>query len=354
MIPLWKIRREWARFGQQLRTIPEALWEPAAQRRHEAAFDAGFPVAEGSVSLGEKVAIVLCWQPKGVAQSLVDMCAHLAGAGYAPLLVANAPLGEEGRARLAPVVWQMLERPNFGYDFGGYRDGIRFLQARGVTPSRLVILNDSIWYPLWPGDDTLLRMEDSAADIVGTVLRRRGGELFLESYFYSIAGRVFAHAAFGDFWRDLRLTSNKYKVIRRGERGFSRAMREAGLRLEGLFTEDGFRTAIAAADEQLLRETLTFSAFVDPSLRAEAGRLSSGASGGQMRDFILGSLEKAQFYSAFPVAACRLMRYPVMKKSREPVGAFWRAAWLRAVEAGAIAPPFATIQKEATAMEQGR
>ncbi|MES2667506.1 MAG: rhamnan synthesis F family protein [Pseudomonadota bacterium] len=352
MIPGWKVRRELTRFGQQLRAIPEAIWEPFAQRRHDAAFARGFPLRDGQVALTEKIALVLIWQPRGIAQSTIDMCAHLAAQGYAPFVLSNAALTEDCHARLAPHVWRVMQRPNFGYDFGGYRDGLLQLRAWGIQPARLVILNDSIWFPLTEGCTLLHRMEATPGDVIGTVLRLRGEEQFLESYFFSIPASTLTHPAFDGFWRDLRLTSNKYKVIRRGERGFGRAMRAAGLTLTGLFGQDVFLHRIGAADDDLLRATLRHAAFVDPDLAARARRLASDTGPdwrAQALGFVASSLQSGLFYSSYPVAAVRLMGYPVLKKSREPVSLVWRKAYLEAVETGALpAPPVAILQEAIT------
>jgi Rhamnan synthesis protein F len=348
VIPKWKFAREVARFTQQLRAIPEALWEPAAQRRHDAAFSAGFPVRLGNVPFADKAAIFLVWQPAGLANSTFLTCQHLKENGYAVLVVSNAPLPKRDIDALCPLVWSVLERPNFGYDFGGYRDGIKYLQRQNRWPDRLVILNDSIWYPIWPGDDTLTQLEQGGADISGTVLRQRGKERFLESYFYSISGAVLRNPAFQAFWRDLRLTSNKYKVIRRGERGFGRAMRAASISVVGLFDEKVFKAGISVADQGLLRQTLAYSGLVDPVQVKQAVRLADDGTVNERRTFILDLLHKVQFYSAFPVATYLTMRFPVLKKSGEPVSRNWRKAFLRAVHHGSLPAPLPEVLAEAT------
>ena len=347
MTPGWrKVRRELVRISQQLQTIPEAIWEPVAQRRHDASFDT-FPVYPGEISPSPRMAIYLIWQPNGLPASVLETCRHLRAKGYAVLVVSNAPLSDGDRSKLLPDVWAVLERPNYGYDFGGYRDGLRYFRKRSIEPQRLVILNDSVWYPLRP-DDTLLEDAEAAdADVVGTVPRHRGEERFLESYFYSIRGTVLTHPAFEQFWQQYRLTSNKYKVIRLGERGFSKAMRAAGLSVRGLYTEAAFADAIADADTALLRRILAYAAFVDPEPRQQAEQLSRTGSEIEMRAFILESIISFQFYSTYPVAAAGLLRHPVLKKSREPVSAAWREAFLRAVGDEVLPPPLPTVLSEA-------
>jgi hypothetical protein len=349
----WKARRELARLGQQLRAIPEALWEPFAQRAHDTALARGFPLAEGRIALRPKVALVLCWQPHGLAPSFLATLEHLVGNGYAPFVVSNAPLSPADHAALAPLCWRRLERPNFGYDFGGYRDGLRLLRDWGIQPDRLVILNDSVWFPLWPDDQTLQRAEAADLDVAGMILRQRDTASFLESYFFSIRGPVLDHPGFRAFWDGLRLTSNKYKVIRRGERGFGVALKAAGLSMGPLFPQAEFDATIRRADEPALRRILAYAAVVDPGQAAIGATLATAFPSPdwptQARAFIAQVLLKAQFYSAFPVAAARHPGYPVLKKSMEPVSAAWRAAFLKAVDDGVVASPNSLILLEARA-----
>lgn len=350
MIPGWKLRRELSRLGQQLRAIPEAVSEPFARRRHDKALARGFPITEGALPPAAKVALVLCWQPKGVAASTLAMLDHLAANGYSPLVISNAPIGAADQQALQTRSWRIVERPNFGYDFGGYRDGLLLLRRWGVRPERLVILNDSIWFPLWPDDRTLARAEAASFDVTGTILRERDGVRFLESYFFSIRGAVLDHPGFRAFWDGLRLTSNKYKVIRRGERGFGVALARSGISFGPLFPRESFDAALAGADPATLRQVLRHAAFVDPVLAAEAAALARGDGPGwrdAARTFVARALRKTQTYSTFPVASAGLLGYPVLKKSAEPVSALWRAAWLRAVDDGALPPPLPVVEAEA-------
>jgi Rhamnan synthesis protein F len=352
VIPAWKLHREFQRLGQQLRAIPEALWEPLARKRHDAALARGFPTFDGTRVLARNVALVLCWQPKGIAPSFLDMLDHLVACGYAPLVVSNAPVSGADRARLAPRIWRAVERPNFGYDFGGYRDGLWLLRSWGVRPDRLVILNDSIWFPIWPGDQTLQRAEAAPFDVTGTILRRRDETAFLESYFFSIRGSVLDHPGFRAFWDGLRLTSNKYKVIRRGERGFSAALTAAGITIGPLFPDADFATALAQSDEATLRKALHYMATVDADLAGKGTSLAAALPGqgwaSSAQSLIAAVLAKAQAYSSFPVVAGQL-GYPVLKKSAEPVSARWRAAFLRAVDDGVLPAPLPAVLLEARA-----
>ena len=350
MIARWKVQREFARLRQQLRAVPEFFWEPFARRRHDRSLAQGLATTSGKHPIAPKIALVLLYQPRGLARSTILMCQHLVANGYAVLAISNAPLSDADRTDLASHVWRIIERPNFGYDFGGYRDGLWHLSHWGIKPERLVILNDSIWFPLRKDDDTLARMETMDVDVAGTVLRHRGAERFLESYLYSIRGTVLEHPGFRTFWRDLRLTSNKYKVIRRGERGFSAALIAAGLRIGGLFTLDAFKAGIAAASDHDLRLFLRFTAHQDDRIVQEGRALAQQPESDIWRDhaqsYIERLLAKGQFYSSLPVAAVRLLGYPIMKKSSEPVSAQWRAMYVSAVRARVLEQPTQPVFSE--------
>jgi hypothetical protein len=351
--PAWKVRRELGRLGQQLKAIPEALWEPFVRRAHDAELRRGLPVIEGDQPVGPKIAIVLCWQPRGLAPSFLVMLDHLVARGYAPFVISNAPLSVVDRKALQPRVWRTMERPNFGYDFGGYRDGLFMLRRWGQRPERLVILNDSIWFPLWPGDRTLDRAEAASFDVVGTILRQRDQTAFLESYFFSMRGSVLDRPGFRAFWEGLRLTSNKYKVIRRGERGFGVALAASGISFGPLFPNLDFDRALARLDADGLRQVLTYTAVVDPEESAEGAALAGAPEETdwekRARAYIAQVLRKSQPYSAFPVLSAGHLGYPVLKKSLEPVSARWRAVFLAAVEKNLLPKLISEVHAEVQA-----
>ena len=166
-LPGWKVRREIARLGQQLRAIPEAVWEPVANRRHDALVARGLPVREGEVGARDKVLLYLVYQPEGLSDTTFATLRDMIGQGYAPVVVSNAPLSARDAGRIRGFTHLAVERPNFGYDFGGYRDGLTVLRQRGLDPETVVILNDSVWFPVRDGEDVLARLETDPAQFLG-------------------------------------------------------------------------------------------------------------------------------------------------------------------------------------------
>lgn len=344
MIPDWKIKREISRFGQQLKAIPEALYEPILRKRHDEALRRGFPTYNGDVALAGKIAVLLVFQPSGLAASTLETLRYLAANGFAPFVVANHPLSPADQERLQPVVWRAMKRPNFGYDFGGYRDAVKMLEHWDIDPEHLLVMNDSIWFPTVASDGLLEFALSIKTGVGGTILRERGETRFLESYFYSVPKSTLGSDAWKAFWRSLKLTSNKYKVIRRGERGFSEAMAQAGLKLQPAFPYSSFRSALAEQSDAFLEKTLRYAANNYEETELQSKALLNNQTAPNWREDVVqhiqNTIPREQPYSAYPFAMVRLFDYPIVKKSNDRVAQFWRAAYLRAIDANDLpAPP---------------
>ena len=355
----WKFRRELIRIGQQLRGIPELVMDPIRQKRLDRAIANGLPIIAGAKPPSKKVAVYLLFQPRGVSQSTIEQCEWLHDNGYAPLVVSNCPLSSTDKERLSPVIWRAIVRPNFGYDFGGYRDALTSLRQWGVKPDTLLILNDSVWVPVIPGSDLISRLEEDPADIAGSILRERGEIRFLESYCYRIRGTLLEEPAFREFWSNLRLTSNKYYVIRRGERGFSEAMLGAGYKVAAVYAFEGLVDQLSKQSDEFLAKTILYSASLPPELVAERNALlaeGNDQKGNAWRkralSFIQIALEKRLAYSTLPFAGHSLFQYPFLKKSADRVAVEWRAAYFAATETGDLPSPSPAILKETRALVQ--
>lgn len=350
MIPSWKIKREIQRFSQQLKAIPEALYEPFLRAAHDRTVRRGLKRIEGDVGVKDKIALLLVYQPSGVRQSTLETLRYLVDQGYAPLVVANHPLDAHDQVALKPHMWRAIERPNFGYDFGGYRDGLFSLAQWEITPEKLLILNDSIWFPTVTSEPLLAFAETVTSGLGGTILRERGEIRFLESYFFVVPQDTLTSEAWHAFWQDLRLTSNKYKVIRRGERGLSEALAAAGHALHPAFPYGDFLDRLKAQDDAFLLKTLEYIGHTRPEHADHVHRLKAQRATEGWRARVLSHIEmtvpQEQPYSTYPYAMVRLFNYPILKKSNDRVARLWRAAYLRAIESEALPPPSETVLAE--------
>jgi hypothetical protein len=334
--PLWKVRRELHRLGQQLRAAAELFYEPFLRWRHDRERARHLKVTPGDLPASAKVAVYLIFQPRGLADSSLMTCRHLASSGYAPLVVSNAALSESDRSRLQAVSWKVVERPNFGYDFGGYRDGVWLLQQWSVQPESLILMNDSIWFPALEGDQTIATMEAMPSDFKGVLtlgtgegaVLRRGREPFLGSFFLMFSRRALASQEFVEFWRSYRNTSNKYKTIRRGERRLSYVMRDAGFEGAGAFDRTHFDQYLNTAGHAALRQSLDELVHLNADMQSTISRAARAYDeapdadkphqASVLRQVIQQATVKGNLFSILPYVLLKGFSLPFIKKSRDP------------------------------------
>lgn len=352
-----KIRRELARVMERLRDALAILPERRTQRRSDRQFPAGLAQTPGALPETRKVAIFVIWQPDGLARSTLLTCCHLAERGYATMAVSNAPLSAPDRAALAAQVWRVVERPNHGHDFGAWRDGIRLLRDRPIRPERVLLLNDSIWFPLLP-EDRLLDRLDADSGFVGAVWSERPGRphsAHFQSYLLGFGPQALADPAFARFWDRYLASSRRASVLRRGEKGLSRAMVAAGLAAQPVISPARLLAHAEAAAPDELARILDYAALTDPVRAALRERLLGQRQDAGFRSaalaLISSTLMSGPFLETHPYLAARAFGLHLLKKRREPVSAEGRRQVLRAVAAGDLPAPQPAVLDEIRARD---
>lgn len=246
-----------------------------------------------------------------------------------------------------------MERLNFGYDFGGYRDGLRLLEEQGLDPDWLLILNDSIWFPLHEDETMVARMEASGSPFLGAMYELKGNRVHrshYESYFFLVARKARQSAAFRDYWRDYLMSSTKRKVLQRGEKGFSQAMFAGGFPPSGLASRQAFLAHVASADDSWLRKTLDYAAYSEAS-RAEERRVILALPDGEAfrlraREHIRRASAGGTYHDTFYWGAAVLFGLSFMKKRNRAQTVEMRRQYLRAVDAGDLPRPLPVMLAE--------
>lgn len=367
-VPLWKIRRELDRALLKLKRPLSRIYDPYFQRQYDRDWQTKIQVQSGDVPLGEKICLFLIFQPGKLRASTLETCAHLIENGYAPLVISNSSLSEPDAEQLKPICWKIVVRPNIGYDFGGYRDGLRFMQSVAVHPSRLMILNDSIWFPSWAKETLIAEMEAENADLVGALYQegditlskkssRRTG--FIESFFYLVNDTCLQSLSFKTFWQNYRLSNLKYNAVYDGERQFSTQMKEAGLKVSSIVSRSRFLADVARQDPAFIRQVLRYSAYTNADFSGACQTILKGYDGSQeWKKTALAHIEKVSakhhFHSSFCVATMTLLGASFLKKGSGTVLAKgygllhheMRTQFLRAVADGVLpAPPQAIFSE---------
>lgn len=372
MIPAWKLRRELDRLGQKARSIAAYPFEGVAQAAYDRKFPTQINLTDGDCAALQKIAILLIFQPKGILSSTLRECQHLIDHGFSPLIISNCPLTEESRTVLKEVAWKIAERPNYGYDFGGYRDGVRLLDHWGISPEALLILNDSIWFPLHNGSVVLDELQSKNVNVTGIVyhedLVRRSSfstrKAFLESYFFLFDAQALASEAFKSFWAQYRVSSNKLNAVYRGERALCDAMRAGGLSVEGLIDRVSFLKCLANQSAPFLQKTLEYAAYTDAEFADAGAQLLADYTNApdwcdRAKEHVATVTKKRNLHASFCFASMTLFGVASIKKSQGTflkrtygtLHAETRTQYLRAVAAGDLAEPFPEIVPEIRARQ---
>lgn len=362
MMPGWKLKRELQRPLDQLRSAILYPFDSFSKWRHDTFFQSRITLTQGNRAATQKFAILLIYQPKGLAGSTLLTCQHLIANGYAVLLVSNTPLSKGAREKLMPLTWRILERPNLGYDFGGYRDGIRILREAGVDMRALVVVNDSIWWPLCANDTALQQMEQLGVDFSGMILRpaskrkkaiNRGPHL--QSYFFWFGPKTLASSAFKAFWQDYKLSSFKYNAIRRGELRLTQAMLEAGLTMAPLFAFETLMEKLATMPDDYLCKVLYFGAYKHTQMAQTAAQLQDAVTKDASWRADVFSLfaqmdKKSEFHLALRFPTVDLLGLNALKRSSaEPKNSLHhvgRGKYLAAIAAGDLPAPMPEVLTE--------
>lgn len=358
--PLWKVQRELERVRVGAwRWLRGAVVEPPRQwlydrrtARHQR------PVA-GRGTLTGRVAVLVLFQPKGLAGSVQLTLDHLVAQGWSVLVVSNAPLSTRDAAMVTDRAALLLERPNVGYDFGGYRAGLRLLAHLGHRPERLILINDSTWFPLREGDDTLHRMEALGAAMAGQIFKTESkrGQDHLESHLLMFSPEALAHPVWARFWNGFVMSDDRVTTILRGEKGLSQALMSAGLRVVGLIGRESFLTCLDRLTDPDLRNVMADVVHHRPDAQAHCAALSqSDAWRADFLEWVNGVLANSRQHLVsvtFVAPAMQLCGMGFVKKTRDRRFHLARIKVLELEAAGRIVPLHPAVRAEIAAAVAG-
>lgn len=377
MIRCWKLEREMRRVARQGVALPVELARKVYFRRwYDLVTSKSVRRTTGSIGDAPEMAVYVIYPLNGVQASHIHVLDEMRAQKIAPLVVSNLPLSEDERAQLAARSTMVLERPNVGYDFGGYRDGILELAPKLAGLERLWILNDSCWMVPQPTS----WFEDArgmGVDFVGAASnygmpRSPVRGLHDTNWSYSSSHRNYHHASFAlgmaqavlrepsflRFWSRLDIRDSKKHTVRRGEIGltqwaiknsFSHASTSREDRLpanldgEDDAAIDRIAVEIIELGDRLLRE------LKDPAFRHDH-RSPEGRR--DRLNYIL--IAAARQGSAYTLAGYNLDRgFQFLKKS--PVWLSEESARIMTTIMARIEGPAGElIRKEAAGLQQGR
>jgi rhamnosyltransferase len=180
-----------------------------------------------------RLTIVAHWDPRGGAaphflrqlDQLTTISEEVVVASPSPLTT-EAVQAIEARATL-------LRRPNYGHDFGSWRDALEQRDwAQGYD--ELLLTNDSYVGFFRPIELIIDEMSRKPVEVWGMTKADRHAE-HIQSYFLMFTSAALHSQAFMRFWTSATPATSRTAAILQQEVGVSRAMREAGFALGTAF-----------------------------------------------------------------------------------------------------------------------
>ena len=236
----WKFKREAKRLWWQFSKLPTNLCDDLFKNKeYEKRHAAEIKVTKGVHGISSEVAIYLIFPSNGVKQSHLATLQQMVEEGIAPFIISNLPLSDQDRDMLTKHSWRIMERPNIGYDFGGYRDGVLFLREYLPKLQRFYILNDSAWIidapQTWFQQVRALNVDFCGATSnyevkrvaiqkfcdVEWILTPNHRNCYYASYALAFGPKILQDNFFISFWQRYKLSDDKKRVVRRGEIGLS-------------------------------------------------------------------------------------------------------------------------------------
>ena len=345
MTPIWKIKRELERLKTQATAIPLAFYEPILQRRYDPKRPELIKYIEGVVPAKDNLVIFLIFQTNDIPHSIFNTCEHLVSSGFAPIVISNAPLSNRDRLALTRTAHIIAERPNFGYDFGGYRDGLWLINKIGLDPKNILFLNDSIWFPVNENNSLLVDLFQSGLDYTGVQIfdrKNRGNVLrsMIGSYCFAVNRRLLKNPEFIDFWENYKLSSNKEITLRRGERAFSNRMMKTTQHYRGIYSLDQFNAIIEGLKLDALREALGDMIATAPHLESRRLKLLNDKTTmhwiNEAKDLLKEGAKTKNYIGSSPILSIREMGFPMIKKNNQRLYSLARKRIVLAVDEGRL------------------
>lgn len=317
------------------------------------------------MAISAKVAIYVIFPKTDVLESHKVALKYFSENGYSPVVVSNTPLKRKDRQDLLSLSSLVIERPNYGYDFGAYRDGILAVTERFPAMEHLALFNDSVWFPLPDSMNWLTEAEALGKDYVGAAsnygLIRPKPEEFANfrlnystdrynfhycSFALLLSGRVIRSREFQKFWKRYPLTNDKKWTVKFGEIGLSKFIIRSGYTHATTTDLVEIHSYMQSLSDEELRELVWQTVIPEkPKLKAVRHRLSrEHLSRDEAISFVLTSFALQGMAYAHPQLLHQCQGYSFLKKS--PLWLDGEAAEATLLFIDRLDDPFGAIMRE--------
>lgn len=138
----------------------------------------------------------------------------------------SGPLLNEGE--VAPLCKSLTYRKNVTIDWGSWKTGVSLADL--AQSELLLLVNDSVYGPVFPLEEVLEKMKAGAYDVWG-ITDSWEHQYHLQSYFLGFSKNALQSEYFKNFWNGFRFATDKNWIIQNYEIGFVQGAIRAGLKV---------------------------------------------------------------------------------------------------------------------------
>ena len=175
----------------------------------------------------KKIVLFAIYEKENIRNDVKNALKELYELDCTIVLVNSRRLSEASRNELTQWTTAYIERPNYGRDFGSYKDGMLWiyknLKPEVMDVERLLILNDSVFY-------TRANLRSFFTSLLNTQRPVYGATMNFQiiahigSFCLSLSSSIFQHKDFKKFWRKYRKTDLRAHTIKYGELELSKLL----------------------------------------------------------------------------------------------------------------------------------
>ena len=226
------VRRYWSVMREVLGALPRdlALSARSKARRIVRMEDGVDPVPGASCA-----ALYVHYAPSGrVSDMVLCQLRSLREAGFAVMFLSSASnIPEPDWQAVRTVCAVVVQRRNFGLDFGAWQDAVPEIHQRWPDLTQLMLANDSVLGPLHPMPPIIQALRSGGNGLFGLTESLQGGA-HLQSYMLLANGRLAVADVLG-FLETLFISHSKWLLVQAGELRLARWMRRRGHRVAALY-----------------------------------------------------------------------------------------------------------------------
>ena len=162
------------------------------------------------------------------------------------IIISNSEITDSDKKKLDGLHSKIIIRPNSGYDFAAWRDGMLDMGWDTLSEyDSVTIMNDTCFGPVFSFDPVFESMESKSLDFWGIISHRKvpaaeshSGKTIhehLQSFFITFNKSVIESNVFKDFWTNVIEIESVHEVIEKYETRLTHLLSKAGFKYEAFF-----------------------------------------------------------------------------------------------------------------------